>query len=205
MQLRKLFIAAMVLLSITGTAQEVVKDSVFLTKVGNDSTAVYYLTTTIEYDDGTATSTKVYVGDSTTTTNYLINRNIDRTRELAYHALKVVYKSQVIQDVNLDDSAAKAAGLGGTLDGIQKIFEESLIDSVSVRIAGVAKPGRVMKAANGVLRISWTDQAARTVVVYSDKMLRILAYPVAGTNVDLYLIRPKVWANIDRTLIVVYQ
>ena len=205
MQLRKLFIAAMVLLSITGTAQEVVKDSVFLTKVGNDSTAVYYLTTTIEYDDGTATSTKVYVGDSTTTTNYLINRNIDRTRELSYHALKVVYKSQVIQDVNLDDSAAKAAGLGGTLDGIQKIFEESLIDSVSVRIAGVAKPGRVMKAANGVLRISWTDQAARTVVVYSDKMLRILAYPVAGTNVDLYLIRPKVWANIDRTLIVVYQ
>ena len=204
---RILFI--LLLSPIFANAQELVRDSVWLTREAYETTDTngrstglnwtFIRNTYFEFDDLSGRLEKLPIGDTTQARAALLGWQVDLVRQHSYHAAQAMKKGQMIADWQQVNAAMKANGLGGLDDAMQAAFEGQLIGDANVKIGTAAfVPADVVKNAAGNLRLIFAGTGYR-VILYADTMLRVVGYPAAGQNTDLYKVREKVFRSIDNT------
>ncbi len=172
------------------------KDSVSIS-LGADS--VYYVNRWVAYEDGYELASKQPIGDSAQLVSYLAGKEVDAIRQHTYHAVQAMQKGRVItewQDVN---TALKAVKLPGLDTLMQALFEGQFLGDAQVKL-GAANfvPADVVKNAQGNVRLIFAGTGYR-VILYADTMIRVLGYPAAGQNTDLYKVRERVFRNVENT------
>ena len=205
----KHFILLLLLLPFFTTAQEVVKDSFWLTREAYETTDTngkstglnwtFIRNTYFEFDDLSGRLDKLPIGDTIQARSALLGWQVDMIRQHSYHAVQAMKKGQVIADWQQVNAAMKANGLGGLDDAMQAAFEGQLIGDARVKIGTAAfVPADVVKNAAGNLRLLFGSGGYR-VILYADTMLRVVGYPATGQNTDLYKVRERVFRNMDNT------
>jgi hypothetical protein len=197
----------LLLLPFFANAQELVKDSVWLTREAYETTDTngrstglnwtFIRNTYFEFDDLSGRLEKLPIGDTTQARAALLGWQVDLVRQHSYHAVQAMKKAQVIGDWQQVNAAMKANGLGGLDEAMQEAFEVQLIGDAQVKI-GTANfiPADVVKNSQGNLRLIFAGTGYR-VILYADTMIRVLGYPATGQNTDLYKVREKVFRSID--------
>ena len=204
---RILFI--LLLLPFFANAQELVKDSVWLTREAYETTDTngrstglnwtFIRNTYFEFDDLSGRLEKLPIGDTVQARAALLGWQVDLVRQHSYHAAQAMKKGQMIADWQQVNAAMKANGLGGLDDAMQAAFQGQLIGDASVKIGTAAfVPADVVKNAAGNLRLLFGNSGYR-LLPYADTMLRIVGYPATGQNTDLYKVRERVFRNMDNT------
>jgi hypothetical protein len=193
---RILFFFALLPYFATGQSGDTTKDSVSIS-LGADS--VYYVNRWIAYEDGYELASKQPIGDSAQLVSYLAGKEVDAIRQHTYHAVQAMQKGKVVtewQDVN---TALKAVKLPGLDTLMQALFEGQFLGDAQVKL-GAANfvPADVVKNAQGNLRLIFAGTGYR-VILYADTMIRVLGYPAAGQNTDLYKVRERVFRNVENT------
>ena len=190
-------------------AQELVRDSVWLTRESYETTGTvegrtvtswaFVRNTYFEFDDLSGRLEKLPIGDTTQARAALLGWQVDLVRQHSYHAVQAMKKAQVIGDWQQVNAAMKANGLGGLDDAMQAAFEGQLIGDASVKIGTAAfVPADVVKNAAGNLRLLFGNAGYR-LLPYADTMLRIVGYPATGQNTDLYKVKEKVYRDMNNT------
>ncbi|NBW18764.1 MAG: hypothetical protein EBR82_63400, partial [Caulobacteraceae bacterium] len=115
------------------TAQEVVKDSFWLTREAYETTDTngkstglnwtFIRNTYFEFDDLSGRLDKLPIGDTIQARSALLGWQVDMIRQHSYHAVQAMKKGQVIADWQQVNAAMKANGLGGLDDAMQAAFE----------------------------------------------------------------------------------
>lgn len=203
---------SLLLLPYFAVSQEVVKDSIWLTRESYETTGtvegktvmswIFIRNTYFEFDDLSGRLDKLPIGDTVQARASLAGWQVDMVRQHAYHAAQAMKKGHVIQDWNQVNTAMKATGLGALDDAIQNLFEAQFIGSASVKV-GTATfvPGDVVKNALGNLRLLFGSSGYR-LILYSDTMFRIVGYPATGQNTDMYKVRERVFKDYNNTITV---
>jgi len=190
--------------------RELERDSVWLsrqaiyTTTGTTTTTTYnyFQHTLYMYTNGESDTQVRLLGDSATATNYVAGQQIDNIRQLSYHATFVYDKPQVIKEWQQMHTQTDSVGLGGMAGIIQGLFEGAIIGDVTVKVGtATAVPGDIVKAANGNVRLLFGSKGYR-IFIFADTMLRIVGYPTASDNTDVYRIAPRVFSDINRQFIV---
>ena len=193
---RILFFFALLPYLATAQSGDTTKDSVSIS-LGADS--VYYVNRWIAYEDGYELASKQPIGDSAQLVSYLTGKEVDAIRQHTYHVVQAMQKGRVItewQDVN---TALKAVKLPGLDTLMQTLFEGQFLGDGQVKIGTAAfVPADVVKNAAGNVRLIFAGTGYR-VILYADTMIRVLGYPAAGQNTDLYKVRERVFRNVENT------
>ena len=190
-------------------SQTVSKDTTYLVRRVNPATSdtVFYEVRYVVYDNGEDDTKRTLVGDTLTAINSIVNRNIDRSRQLRTHAAEVILKNdKYVQPVLNDQNTLQTAFGFNMLTDLRERFKQFYEGSWNVRINGAAPvPGTIAADQNGVLKFTATGVTAKTVVVLSEQMARIMAYPTAGKNTDIYIVsgQPIVYSDIEKSLILI--
>lgn len=204
---RILFI--LLLLPFFVNAQEVVKDSFWLTREAYETTDTngksaglnwtFIRNTYFEFDDLSGRLDKLPIGDTVQARSALLGWQVDLVRQHSYHAVQAMKKGQVVADWQQVNAAMKANGLGGLDDAMQETFENQFLGDANVKIGSAAFiPADVVKNSLGNIRLLFGSGGYR-VLLYADTMIRIVGYPVAGQNTDLYKVREWVFRNVENT------
>jgi len=199
----------LLLLPFFAHAQELVKDSVWLTREAYETTDTNGRTTGLnwtfirntyfEFDDLSGRLEKLPIGDTVQARAALLGWQVDLVRQHSYHAAQAMKKGQMIADWQQVNSAMKANGLGGLDDAMQAAFEGQFLGDAQVKIGTAAfVPADVVKNAAGNLRLLFGSGGYR-VILYADTMLRIVGYPATGQNTDLYKVKEKVYRDYNST------
>jgi len=199
----------LLLLPFFANAQELVKDSVWLTREAYETTDTNGRTTGLnwtfirntyfEFDDLSGRLEKLPIGDTTQARSALLGWQVDLVRQHSYHAVQAMKKAQVVADWQQVNAAMKANGLGGLDEAMQEAFEGQLIGDANVKIGTAAfVPADVVKNAAGNLRLLFGNTGYR-LLPYADTMLRIVGYPATGQNTDLYKVKEKVYRDMNNT------
>ncbi len=205
----KHFILLLLLLPFFTTAQEVVKDSFWLTREAYETTDTngksaglnwtFIRNTYFEFDDLSGRLEKLPLGDTAQTRGALVGWQVDMIRQHSYHAVQAMKKNQIVNDWQQVNVAMKAIGLGGLDSLMQETFEGQFLGDAQVKIGGANfVPADVVKNAQGNIRLVFGGSGYR-VTLYADTMLRVLGYPATGQNVDLYKVRERVFRNVENT------
>ena len=190
-------------------AQEVVKDSFWLTRESYETTDTngrstglnwtFIRNTYFEFDDLSGRLEKLPIGDTTQARASLTGWQVDAIRQHSYYTAQAMKKGQVLADWQQVNAAMKANGLNGLDDAIQALFEGQFIGDASVKIGSAAfVPADVVKNAAGNIRLLFGNSGYR-LILYADTMLRIVGYPSAGQNTDLYKVKEKVYRDYNST------
>ena len=175
---------------------DMTRDSISIS-LGADS--VYYVNRWVSYEDGYELASKQPIGDSAQLVSYLTGKEVDAIRQHTYNAVQTMQKGRVIaewQDVN---AALKDVELPGLDTLMQALFEGQFLGDANVKIGTAAFiPADVVKNAAGNIRLLFRSGGYR-VLLYADTMIRIVGYPVAGQNTDLYKVRERVFRNVENT------
>jgi len=207
----KHFILLLLLLPFFTTAQEVVKDSFWLTREAYETTDTngkstglnwtFIRNTYFEFDDLSGRLDKLPIGDTIQARSALLGWQVDMIRQHSYHAVQAMKKGQVIADWQQVNAAMKANGLGGLDDAMQAAFEGRFLGDAQVKIGTAAfVPADVVKNAAGNLRLIFAGTGYR-IILYADTMIRVVGYPATGQNTDLYKVRERVFRNVENTFI----
>lgn len=190
--------------------RELLRDSAWLTRQAmytttgttTDTTYQYFQNTMYMYTNGESDTQVRLLGDSATAINAVTGQEIDAIRQLSYHAARVIDKPQVIREWQLMHTQTDTIGIGSMAAVIQGLFEGDIIGDVTVKVgSATAVPGDIVKAANGNVRLLFGSKGYR-IFIFADTMLRIVGYPTASDNTDVYRIAPRVFSDINRQFIV---
>lgn len=183
--------------------KEVILDSVSLQAVFADTLRVGYNEHHFTmWDNGESENVVKWVGDSATTYNYFVNRNIESVRIYSYYASKVLNKKDLLHSLNNDSDALEAQGMGGVLDGIKLIFKDRYIGGCRVK-AGSADyvAGEIVELKSGVIRLELPGNNYR-MTIFADTMFRLLGYPITGQSTDFYRVKEGVYMDINKDYII---
>lgn len=208
----KYLLFSLLLLPYLAISQEVVKDSIWLTRESYETTGTvegrtvtawaFIRNTYFEFDDLSGRLEKLPIGDTVQARASLAGWQVDAVRQHAYYAVQAMKKGQVIQDWQQVNTAMKANGLGGLDDAIQELFEAQFIGPASVKVGSAAfVSADVVKNALGNLRLLFGSSGYR-LILYSDTMFRIVGYPATGQNTDMYKVKDRVFRDYNGTITV---
>ena len=190
--------------------RELLRDSAWLTRQAmytttgttTDTTYQYFRNTMYMYTNGESDTQVRLLGDSATAINAVTGQEIDAIRQLSYHAARVIDKPQAIREWQQMHGQTDTIGIGSMAAVIQGLFEGDIIGDVTVKVgSATAVPGDIVKAANGNVRLLFGSKGYR-IFIFADTMLRIVGYPTASDNTDVYRIAPRVFSDINRQFIV---
>jgi hypothetical protein len=183
--------------------KEIVLDSVSLQAVFADTLRVgfneHHYTM---WDNGESQNIVKWVGDSATTYDYFVNRNIEDVRIFSYYATKVLNKKDLLHSLNNDSDAAQDVGLPDVLDGIREKFREMYLGNCRVK-AGSADyvTGEIVELKSGVIRLELSGSNYR-MTIFADTMFRLVGYPDAGQSTDFYRVKEGVYMDINKDYII---
>lgn len=180
--------------------REIANDTTYQTKVGN----LYYHVNLTSYTDGGPADQRVeLLGDSAALISYYANKAVGAAGQISAAALIVMRRGQAIQSLRQWDASVLALTGSSPLRSIQNSIEGAFLSgSWSIQDAGVVKAVTLSKnPTTGALRYLVTGSTQKAVETFGPGWIMLKNYPTAGQEVSLYQITPKLWSNIERTIL----
>jgi len=204
-----LFIFLSVIIANALFAQQVTKDTTYLERGVNPDSGdtIFYKIRVLTFSNGNQKTDRTEVGDTLTVINALTNESADLSRQIRTHAVEVIQKHEkyVLPILSNQNTLQSAFGFNMLTD-LRTRFEQFYLGSWRVRVNGAAPvTGSIAPDQSGVLKFTATGITAKTVVILSEQMARIMAYPTAGKNTDIYIVsgQPIVYSDIEKSLVLI--
>lgn len=195
--MKNITVVLFLFISVIVSAQETTFDSIAIVK--KDST--WYLKRISVFDNGGEDYTLKPVGDSLAMLNYLSSMTFDMASQLSASAALVVKKGQTVKLINAYNKALEAAGFISAVDNIEKLIGDEFVGNWKFVNNGTLSNVEVFKNDAGVLKLK-INNTNKTLTIFARNWIRIQAYPVAGESLDLYLISPGVYSDINKQVII---
>lgn len=204
--MKKTFLAALLLLSISAFAQDRSLDTDSLGALTNVA-GVFFQTRFLKYSNGEAETFTTRIGDTVTVRNFLTNQVIETANHFAAAALIVMNRQKDVNKIRDIAQAATTAIGADVLRDIRALYYTEFVDSALTDKAWTWRNGgvtdlQIRLLANGNLRVSGLpgiSGATRNIGMFGANWIRIQNYPTNGTTY-LYRLRRGRWFTIDRAI-----
>ncbi len=205
--MKKTFLAALLLLSISAFAQDRSLDTDSLGALTNVA-GVFFQTRFLKYSNGEAETFTTRIGDTVTVRNFLTNQVIETANPFAAAALIVMNRQKNVNKIRDIAQAATTAIGADVLRDIRALYYTEFVDSALTDKAWTWRNGgntdlQIRLMANGNLRVSGLPGLAanqtRNVDMFGTGWIRIQNYPT-GSVTYLYRLRRGRWFTIDRAI-----
>lgn len=179
--------------------REVATDTSYIQKAGVN----FYHVAVTTYVEGPQTQSVDLLGDTAALISYYANQSVNQAGQISSAAVTVIRRGAVIQLLRRWDAAVLALTGQSPLRAIQTSIEGPLKTGTWNLIdAGVSKS--VVFSNNpttGALRYFVTGSTQKAVETFGAGWIMLKNYPTAGLEQSMYQVTPKIWMNLDKTLI----
>lgn len=186
-----------ILLTLQVSAQEITKDTSYLTNSGG----VFFNVTRVEYDNGAYSENSTVVGDTLAVLSLYVNRISNEANQYASAAVVAMRaQSATAALAKLDTvmtSRLARSPITAIMDSYEREFLEGRWQIVNSGVPTAVTFPRL--STNKRIRMLPQGSTARTMLIYGN-MLRLVNYPVSGNN-TLFKVREGRWENLTRTII----
>lgn len=185
------------LLSLQISAQEVTKDTSYLTNSGGN----FFNVTRIEYSDGAYSENKALVGDTSAILSLYVNKISTEANQYASAAVIAMKAQSATAQMAKLDTIISAMLLRSPITSIMDSYEREFLQGTwEIRFGGVNTSVTFPRlSTNKRIRMLPKGGTARTMLLYGN-MMRIVNYPVTGPQ-TLFKIREGRWENLTRTIV----
>ena len=191
------YILFFLLLSLQVSAQEVTKDTSYLTNSGGN----FFNVTRIEYNNGAYSENSVLVGDTTATLSLYVNQIASEAQKYSSAAVVAMRAQSAAATLAKIDTMITARLLRSPITSIMNSYERDFLEgSWQIQFGGTNTAVTFPRlSTNGRIRLLPAGSTARTLLIYGN-MLRLVNYPATGPN-TLFKVRDGRWENLTRTIV----
>ena len=185
------------LLALQISAQEVTKDTSYLTNTGGN----FFSVTRIEYSDGAYSENKTLVGDTSAILSLYVNKISSEANQYASAAIIAMKAQSATSQMAKLDTVISAMLLLSPITSIMGSYEREFLQGTwEIQFGGTNTSVTFPRlSTNKRIRMLPQGGTARTIILYGN-MMRIVNYPIAGPQI-LFKIREGRWENITRTIV----
>lgn len=185
---------ALLCLPVMCVSQVIKKDTMWITS-SSSGVKQYYQHTALVYEDSTFNQSRFLLGDSAETVKSLHRYQSDKVNTVVRHAIVAMSLNKILRDWNNLNEMLVDSDLA-TLDKVVDV-ESLLISPVDIKLAnGDWQKGDLFKNPQGLLRLVYGNVGFR-VVPYTENLIRIMAWPSAGSNIELFKVHDKVYKSFN--------
>lgn len=187
----------LLLFSASLSAQEITKDTSYLTNSGG----IFFNVSRVEYDNGAYSETSTPVGDTLAVLSLYVNKISTEANSFASAAVVAMRAQAATAQLAKLDTVMTAKLLRSPITSIMDSYErEFLQGSWEIQYNGTTTAVTFPRlSTNKRIRLLPSGGSARTMLIFGN-MLRLVAYPVAGNN-TLFKVKEGRWENLTRTIV----
>lgn len=192
------YILFFLLLTLQISAQEVTKDTSYLTNSGGN----FFNITRIEYSDGAYSENKTLVGDTSAILSLYVNRISNEANQYASAAIIAMKAQSATAQMAKLDTIISAMLLRSPITSIMDSYEREFLQGTwEIQYNGTNTAVTFPRlSTNKRIRMLPAGGTARTMLLYGNVM-RIVNYPITGPQ-TLFKVRGGRWENLARTIVV---
>lgn len=187
-------------------SQDIVSDSFWLSNVGYITTTttgarqtntVYYKHVYFKYEDSTYLQKSEELGDSAQAMLAIYLDQTNKMKSLSNTAVEAMKGNDLFREWQQMSQQCVSKGLPSLFSIAQLANESLFISPVSVKLQGSSwQTGDLFKSPQGVLRLVYGNVGFR-VTVYTENLIRLVAWPSAGSNIELYRVATNLYRSFD--------
>jgi len=188
----------LLLFSASISAQEITKDTSYLTNSGGN----FFNVTRIEYSDGAYSENKALVGDTSAILSLYVNKISSEANQYASAAIIAMKAQSATAQMAKLDTIISAMLLRSPITSIMDSYEREFLQGTwEIQYNGTNTAVTFPRlSTNKRIRMLPAGGTARTMLLYGN-MMRIVNYPIAGPQ-TLFKVRGGRWENLTRTIVV---
>ena len=185
------------LLALQISAQEIKKDTSYLTNSGGN----FFNVSRVEYENGAYSEISTLIGDTLSVLSLYVNKISNEANQYAAAATIAMRAQSATASLSKLDTIMTAKLLRSPITSIMDSYErEFLVGSWQIISSGIPTSVTFPRlSTNKRIRLLPSGGTARTMLIYGN-MLRLTNYPVSGNN-TLFKVREGRWENLTRTII----
>lgn len=188
----------LLLLTTTLSAQTVLSDTVYLEKIGN----IYYITTTVTYDNLTQTSNKQLLGDSATAVPALLNYADFQVNDAAYLVRQLVNTEKTRKRLNYYNNLHQQLTNKPLYTSSAKRDSSQLLGNWVLNIDGDATNGEIKINAND--RLVFNPSKDKVYLITQNLLLATVSNYISFTfndvKYELYKIADNKYFSVDSSI-----
>lgn len=187
----------LLLLPVLLSAQEVTKDTSYLTNSGGN----FFSVNRIEYENGAYSEISTMIGDTLAVLSLYANKISTEANQYAAAAVIAMRAKSATASLAKLDTAMTLRLARSPITAIMDSYEREFLEG-SWQIVNNGVPVLVTfprLSTNRRIRLLPTGGSARTLLIFGN-MLRIVNYPVSGNN-TLFKVKEGRWENLTRTIV----
>lgn len=188
----------LLLLTTTLSAQTVLSDTVYLEKIGN----IYYITTTVTYDNLTQTSNKRLLGDSATAVPALLNYADFQVNDAAYLVRQLINTEKTRKRLNYYNDLHQQLTNKSIYTSSAKRDSSQLLGNWVLNIDGNATNGEIKLNAND--RLIFNPSKDKSYVITQNLLLstvnNYISFTFNDVKYELYKISDNRYFSVDSSV-----
>jgi len=188
----------LLLLTTTLSAQTVLSDTVYLEKIGN----IYYITTTVTYDNLTQNSNKQLLGDSATAVPALLNFADFQVNDAAYLVRQLVNTEKTRKRLNYYNDLHQQLTNKSIYTSSAKRDSSQLLGNWVLNIDGNATNGEIKLNANE--RLVFNPSKDKSYVITQNLLLstvnNYISFTFNDVKYELYKISDNKYFSVDSSV-----
>ena len=188
----------LLLLTTTLSAQTVLSDTVYLEKIGN----IYYITTTVTYDNLTQTSNKQLLGDSTTAVPALLNYADFQVNDAAYLVRQLVNTEKTRKRLNYYNNLHQQLTNKSLYTSSAKRDSSQLLGNWVLNIDGDITNGEIKINAND--RLVFNPSKDKVYLITQNLLLatvnNYISFTFNNVKYELYKISDNRYFSVDSSV-----
>jgi len=186
------------LLALQISAQEITKDTSYLTNSGGN----FFNVTRVEYGDGAYSENKTLVGDTSAILSLYVNKISNEANQYAAAAIIAMKAQSATSQMAKLDTVMTSILLRSPITSIMDSYEREFLQGVwEIQYNGTNTTVTFPRlSTNKRIRMLPAGGTARTMLLYGN-MMRIVNYPITGPQ-TLFKVREGRWENLTRTIVV---
>jgi hypothetical protein len=188
----------LLLLTTTLSAQTVLSDTVYLEKIGN----IYYITTTVTYDNLTQTSNKQLLGDSAIAVPALLNYADFQVNDAAYLVRQLVNTEKTRKRLNYYNNLHQQLTNKPLYTSSAKRDSSQLLGNWVLNIDGDATNGEIKLNANE--RLVFNPSKDKSYIITQNLLLatvnNYISFTFNDVKYELYKIADNKYFSVDSSV-----
>jgi hypothetical protein len=188
----------LLLLTTTLSAQTVLSDTVYLEKIGN----IYYITTTVTYDNLTQTSNKQLLGDSAIAVPALLNYADFQVNDAAYLVRQLVNTEKTRKRLNYYNNLHQQLTNKPLYTSSAKRDSSQLLGEWVLNIDGDATNGEIKMNANE--RLVFNPSKDKSYIITQNLLLatvnNYISFTFNDVKYELYKIADNKYFSVDSSV-----
>lgn len=188
----------LLLLTTTLSAQTVLSDTVYLEKIGN----IYYITTTVTYDNLTQTSNKQLLGDSATAVPTLLNYADFQVNDAAYLVRQLVNTEKTRKRLNYYNNLHQQLTNKSLYTSSAKRDSSQLLGNWVLNIDGDITNGEIKLNAND--RLVFNPSKDKVYLITQNLLLstvnNYISFTFNDVKYELYKISDNRYFSVDSSV-----